>query len=157
MQNSTTHYSSHCIYELISKTPSIEDRFEGANVLTLHTYRCARGDYKEDILLDANENALAHPFAPLEELSPDLKQTLDLDHYLSPSLNRTKFFLTSLCGLPTPAHVFLSIGCVEAPHARLHGPLMQADPRHPVNVQDVGVLKVSLEFSNGEGEAGVKG
>ena len=30
------------------------------NILSLHPYRCARDDYSEGILLDANENALGH-------------------------------------------------------------------------------------------------
>ena len=30
------------------------------NILALHPYRCARDDYSEGILLDANENALGH-------------------------------------------------------------------------------------------------
>lgn len=30
------------------------------NILALHPYRCARDDYDQGILLDANENALGH-------------------------------------------------------------------------------------------------
>ncbi|TFK37782.1 hypothetical protein BDQ12DRAFT_607266 [Crucibulum laeve] len=104
--------------------------FEDANVLTFHTYRCARDDYKEGILLDAvqhcldaNDNALARPFPPLGELSPDIKQTPHLDHYPSPSLNCIKYFLTSLRGLPTPSHVFLSTGFIEAPPSASAWPL----------------------------------
>lgn len=34
------------------------------NILSLQPYRCARDDYDEGILLDANENALGHSLPP---------------------------------------------------------------------------------------------
>lgn len=35
-----------------------------SNILALLPYRCARDDYSEGILLDANENALGHALPP---------------------------------------------------------------------------------------------
>lgn len=35
-----------------------------SNILSLTPYRCARDDYSEGILLDANENALGHSLPP---------------------------------------------------------------------------------------------
>lgn len=34
------------------------------NILSLTPYRCARDDYSEGILLDANENAIGHSLPP---------------------------------------------------------------------------------------------
>ena len=39
------------------------------NILALHPYRCARDDYSEGILLDANENAVG-PGLSIEHFSP---------------------------------------------------------------------------------------
>lgn len=38
-----------------------------ANILSLEPYRCARDDYSEGILLDANENALGHALPPSQD------------------------------------------------------------------------------------------
>ena len=61
------------------------------NILSLHPYRCARDDYSEGILLDANENSLGHSIPyPIkqesqESLEPELEYTLDLDLHRYPS------------------------------------------------------------------------
>ena len=42
------------------------DRAIRPNILTLEPYRCARDDYDEGILLDANENAMGHSLSTSE-------------------------------------------------------------------------------------------
>ena len=38
-----------------------------SNILALQPYRCARDDYDEGILLDANENANGHSLPPAQD------------------------------------------------------------------------------------------
>jgi len=101
------------------------------NILALHPYRCARDDYKEGILLDANENALGHSIGvslnggATQDLSgtslpKDLLATLDLDlhRYPDPSHPQIKARIASLRGLTTATsqgedHVFLGVGSDE--------------------------------------------
>ncbi|TFK41588.1 pyridoxal phosphate-dependent transferase [Crucibulum laeve] len=150
------------------------------NILALHPYRCARDDYKEGILLDANENALGHSIARPsssshsnvpDELTPDLIQTLDLDlhRYPDPSHDDIKSRLASLRGLPNPAHVFLGVGsdevidllmrvCVAPEREKI----LITPPTYGMysvcaQVNDIGVVKVPLEFSGDAGEGGEKG
>ena len=42
------------------------DRIVRPNILTLEPYRCARDDYQDGVLLDANENALGAVVAPAD-------------------------------------------------------------------------------------------
>ena len=49
----------HCLgLEIMNGDSSgVAARLARKNILELHPYRCARDDYSEGILLDANENA----------------------------------------------------------------------------------------------------
>ena len=66
------------------------------NILALHPYRCARDDYSEGILLDANENALGHSIPSSSTLEPELEPTLalDLHRYPSPTQHPPGFSLS---------------------------------------------------------------
>lgn len=89
------------------------------NILALHPYRCARDDYSEGILLDANENALGHsivsqagsdsePHAAIEETL-----ALPLHRYPDPVHLPIKSRIASLRSLPAPENVFLGVGSDE--------------------------------------------
>ena len=112
------------------------------NILALAPYRCARDDYDQGILLDANENALGHalpaqngtavdspslslslPLASSDPpsslpLPPSLARTasfddLDLHRYPSPTHYDVKQRLCELRGVPSPHNFFLGVGSDE--------------------------------------------
>ncbi|KAL5514359.1 hypothetical protein ACEPAG_2447 [Sanghuangporus baumii] len=113
------------------------------NILALHPYRCARDDYQDGILLDANENALGHSIHPssrndssklnngsnanvvkdddaLQQTTPDIL-TLDLNRYPDPAQREIKSRIAHLRGLvdsstggtPKDDHIFLGVGSDE--------------------------------------------
>lgn len=107
------------------------------NILALHPYRCARDDYTEGILLDANENALGHAIAsssqksnnkangtitkPTEENGIDVDfEALDLHRYPDPAQRTIKTRIAALrslkhpnTGVPKDDFVFLGVGSDE--------------------------------------------
>ena len=89
------------------------------NILALHPYRCARDDYQEGILLDANENALGHSIPGGDSHLPsDFQSTLDLElnRYPDPSHPTIKARIANLRGLPKingAEHIFLGVGSDE--------------------------------------------
>ncbi|PWN88693.1 histidinol-phosphate aminotransferase [Acaromyces ingoldii] len=91
------------------------------NILSLKPYRCARDDYQEGILLDANENSLGHSVptgsaaaaASHGDASELLDHALPLHRYPDPSLYGIKPTLAKLRGLPSESHVFLGVGSDE--------------------------------------------
>ncbi|KNE54465.1 histidinol-phosphate transaminase [Allomyces macrogynus ATCC 38327] len=82
------------------------------NILKLKPYRCARDDYSEGILLDANENAFG-PSVPAAA-HHDLPDTL-LARYPDPYQRELKAQLADWRGLTRAAwdHVFLGVGSDE--------------------------------------------
>lgn len=79
------------------------------NILALQPYRCARDDYQEGVLLDANENALGTSIPPALN-----KHThLDLHRYPDPSLHGVRPRITELRGMPHSAFTFLGVGSDE--------------------------------------------
>ncbi|XP_006463940.1 hypothetical protein AGABI2DRAFT_225916 [Agaricus bisporus var. bisporus H97] len=147
------------------------------NILSLHPYRCARDDYSEGILLDANENALGHSIpkptsASREEgLTTDLVDTLDLDlhRYPDPSHPKIKSRIAALRGLPSTEYVFLGVGSDEVIDLLMRvcvvpgkEKIMITPPTYGMyavcaQVNDVGVVKVPLELNGVNGEGGDKG
>jgi histidinol-phosphate aminotransferase len=139
------------------------------NILALHPYRCARDDYKEGILLDANENALGHSIT--ESLDADLKSTLELDlhRYPDPSHDPIKARIAELRGLPGVDHVFLGVGSDEvidllmrvcvAPgkESVLITPPTYGMYAVSAQVNDLRVVKCPLELSGAHGEGGSAG
>ena len=141
------------------------------NILALHPYRCARDDYSEGILLDANENALGHSIPPSTTLEPELQGTLGLDlhRYPSPTHDDIKARLAELRGLPGTDHVFLGVGSDEVIDLLIRvcvapgtEKILITPPTYGMysvcaQVNDVGVVKVPLELSGDAGEGGEKG
>lgn len=99
------------------------------NILSLQPYRCARDDYQEGILLDANENSLGHAL-PSGSSLPHTNDTSDkaastpingtgsndplsLHRYPDPSLFGVKSKLRELRNLPSDDYVFLGVGSDE--------------------------------------------
>lgn len=74
------------------------------NILSLKPYRSARDDFKEGILLDANEN----PFSPQTEL-----KAADLNRYPDPHQTELRKMIADKRGL-SPLQVFLGNGSDEA-------------------------------------------
>ncbi|KAJ2926797.1 hypothetical protein H1R20_g10310, partial [Candolleomyces eurysporus] len=113
-----------------NQPPSYPEHFDvesviRPNILALHPYRCARDDYSEGILLDANENALGHSIVqssngPTSEessssITPGIKDTLSLPlhRYPDPVHLPIKERIASLRSLPSPENVFLGVGSDE--------------------------------------------
>ncbi|KAI0747080.1 histidinol-phosphate aminotransferase [Daedaleopsis nitida] len=141
------------------------------NILALHPYRCARDDYSEGILLDANENALGHSIPSSSKLEPEVEPTLSLDlhRYPSPTHDPIKARLSALRGLPGTDHVFLGVGSDEVIDLLIRvcvapgtEKILITPPTYGMysvcaQVNDVGVVKVPLELSGDGGEGGEKG
>ena len=150
------------------------------NILALHPYRCARDDYKEGILLDANENALGHsiPSNTIEDdsqLPSDLQSILDLDlnRYPDPSHPSIKARIAALRGLPESNgidHIFLGVGSDEVIDLLMRifvvpggeEKILTTPPTYGMyavcaQVNDVGIIKVPLELSGDKGEGGENG
>jgi len=150
------------------------------NILALHPYRCARDDYSEGILLDANENAMGHsiskpggqqPHSNTSNTSDNLADTLDLDlhRYPDPSHPEIKSRIADLRKLPSPNYVFLGVGSdeiidlvvrvcvVPGKEKMLITPPTYGMYAVTAQVNDAGVVKVPLELSGENGEGGDKG
>lgn len=92
------------------------------NVLSLQPYRCARDDYDEGILLDANENALGPASLPSNSLDP-YDNAMELERYPCPYQRSVKQLLCDYrngqaMGLGgggiQPENVFCGVGSDEA-------------------------------------------
>lgn len=158
-----------------SSTPTLPPHFNienviRPNILALHPYRCARDDYQDGILLDANENALGHSI-PNGISDSGLQSTLELDlhRYPDPSHDLIKSRLAELRGLPGPRNVFLGVGSDEVIDLLMR--VCVAPEREKIiitpptygmykvcaQVNDVGIVKCDLELSGEQGEGGEKG
>jgi len=145
------------------------------NILSLHPYRCARDDYSEGILLDANENALGHSIKSSSQsdstLEPSLDHTLDLNlhRYPSPTHDPIKNRIVQLRGLPGPEYVFLGVGSDEVIDLLMRvcvvpgkEKILTTPPTYGMyavcaQVNDLEVVKVSLELGGTAGEGGESG
>jgi len=153
------------------------------NILRLQPYRCARDDYNQGILLDANENAMGHSISipghqlpnkmsnSSDSLPADLAGTLDLDlhRYPDPSHPKIKSRIADLRRLPSPDYVFLGVGSDEIIDLVVRvcvGPgkekILITPPTYGMyavtaQVNDAGVVKVPLELSGEDGEGGDNG
>ena len=141
------------------------------NILALHPYRCARDDYADGLLLDANENALGHSIPLSTKLEPEIQSTLGLDlhRYPSPTHDPIKTRLAELRGLPGTDYVFLGVGSDEVIDLLIRvcvapgtEKILTTPPTYGMyavcaQVNDVGVVKVPLVLSGDEGEGGEKG
>jgi histidinol-phosphate aminotransferase len=142
------------------------------NILALHPYRCARDDYSEGILLDANENSLGHSIQPQKTTRAELDEIegLDLHRYPSPSHEPIKSKIAHIRNLPGPAHVFLGVGSDEVIDLLIRiivkpggeEKILITPPTYGMysvcaQINDVGVVKVPLELESTHGEGGESG
>jgi histidinol-phosphate aminotransferase len=148
------------------------------NILSLHPYRCARDDYSEGILLDANENALGHSILSTSQskdasstIDKELEHTLDLDlhRYPSPTHEPIKARIAEIRSLPGTEYVFLGVGSDEVIDLLMRvcvapgkEKILITPPTYGMyavcaQVNDVGVVKVPLELDGGKGEGGEQG
>ena len=143
------------------------------NILALHPYRCARDDYSEGILLDANENSLGHSIHPDQTAKGtelDGIERLDLHRYPSPSHEPIKSRIAEIRNLPGPEHVFLGVGSDEVVDLLIRiivkpggqEKILITPPTYGMysvcaQINDVGVVKVPLELEPTHGEGGDNG
>ena len=144
------------------------------NILSLQPYRCARDDYQDGILLDANENALGHSITATggeNDVPEDLENVLDLNlhRYPDPSHPEIKRRVANLRGVTGPDHVFLGVGSDEVIDLIIRvcvvpgkEKILITPPTYGMysvcaQVNDVGVVKVPLVTDNSQGEGGSKG
>lgn len=178
--------SSHS-RRLISTTPAIRsmpaDHFSleqliRPNILALHPYRCARDDYQNGILLDANENSYGHSIVSAkkksinlstngtedqEELNPLVAEHLDtpLHRYPDPSHPQIKTTYAKLRGVSGPENVFLGVGsdevidllfrvsCIPGKDKVLVCPPTYGMYSVCAQINDVGVVKIPQDTTNG--------
>ncbi|KAJ7033105.1 pyridoxal phosphate-dependent transferase [Mycena alexandri] len=138
------------------------------NILALHPYRCARDDYQEGILLDANENALGHSITRLEGQDDSIFD-LDLHRYPDPAQNLIKKRIASLRSLSGVDHVFLGVGSDEIIDLLMRvcvapgkEKILTTPPTYGMygvcaQINDIAVVKCPLELTGAAGEGGEAG
>jgi hypothetical protein len=99
---------------IMSSSNGIAARLARKNILELQPYRCARDDYSEGVLLDANENAFGPTSLPTKNLDPyDNANTLE--RYPDPYQTPLKELVSKYRGHGlTPANLFVGVGSDEA-------------------------------------------
>jgi histidinol-phosphate aminotransferase len=122
------------------------------NILGLKPYRCARDDYSEGILLDANENTHG----------PALTEYQPLERYPDPHQEELKSALCKFRDIPNPSHFFLGVGsdeCIDMAIRVFVTPgkekILITPPTYGMysvsaQINDVGVVKVPLLVDQGE-------
>jgi len=131
------------------------------NILSLHPYRCARDDYQEGILLDANENALGHSVKSEANSGDSGVLDLDLHRYPDPTQIEIKKRIVELRGLQGAEQVFLGVGSDEVIDLLMRvcvapgkEKIMTTPPTYGMyavsaQVNDVGVVKAPLDVEGG--------
>ena len=111
----TTNEHTMTTEEKKSETvPGIAATIARKNILELQPYRCARDDYSDGVLLDANENAFGPTSLPTKNLDPyDNANTLE--RYPDPYQIPLKELYAKYRGHGlTPANIFVGVGSDEA-------------------------------------------
>ncbi|KAG7089763.1 hypothetical protein E1B28_011417 [Marasmius oreades] len=141
------------------------------NILALHPYRCARDDYTEGILLDANENALG-PSISKSTLDEEDQETnpQNLHRYPDPSHDSIKDRIRSLRSVSGVDHIFLGVGSDEVIDLLMRvcvtpggqEKILITPPTYGMyavcaQVNDVGIVKVALDLTGEQGEGGSNG
>ncbi|RUS33159.1 pyridoxal phosphate-dependent transferase [Jimgerdemannia flammicorona] len=133
--------------------PFILENVVRPNILALKPYRCARDDYSEGILLDANENAYG-PSLPSSEGG-------SLNRYPDPTQRLVKEKLVALRSLRGAENLFLGVGsdevidllirifCVPAKDSVLITPPTYGMYTVSAQINDVKVSKVNLDVEEG--------
>ena len=127
------------------------------NILSLQPYRCARDDYDQGILLDANENSLGPTSLPTDSLSSDKNNHLVLERYPCPFQTTLKEAYAKYRGHGIePKNIFVGVGSDEAIDllfrifcAPGQDSVMTTPPTYGMykvcaNVNDVNIVTVSL-------------
>ncbi|KAF7348550.1 Aminotran-1-2 domain-containing protein [Mycena venus] len=129
------------------------------NILALHPYRCARDDYQDGILLDANENALGHSITRSGS-SDDSIFDLDLHRYPDPAQNAIKERVD---------HIFLGVGSDEIIDLLMRvcvapgkDKILITPPTYGMysvcaQINDIAAVKCPLELTGAAGEGGESG
>ena len=95
-------------------TPGIAARIARKNILELQPYRCARDDYSDGVLLDANENAYGPTSLPTNSLDPYDNHNV-LERYPDPyQINLKELYAKYRGHGITPANIFVGVGSDEA-------------------------------------------
>ncbi|EGF83239.1 hypothetical protein BATDEDRAFT_3086, partial [Batrachochytrium dendrobatidis JAM81] len=90
------------------------------NIYALLPYRCARDDYKEGILLDANENSFGPALASRNDFQAPAasgalgNSDVHLERYPDPHQHDIKKLLCGLRGIPSTDYFFLGVGSDES-------------------------------------------
>jgi histidinol-phosphate aminotransferase len=123
------------------------------NILALKPYRCARDDYSDGVLLDANENAYG-PATTTEHKG-------ELNRYPDPYQSQVKERILKLRGLKSTRNLFLGVGsdevidlliriaCVPAKDKILITPPTYGMYSVCAQINDVQVVKSLLNVENG--------
>eukprot|EP00752_Nemacystus_decipiens_P003177 g2940.t1 len=82
-----------------------------SNIRDLTPYRCARDDYSEGVLLDANENSFGPGIAPTQ--GNVSLEGLSLNRYPDPKQMEVKALLAEMRGV-RPEQIFVGVGSDEA-------------------------------------------
>ncbi|ODQ64751.1 histidinol-phosphate aminotransferase [Nadsonia fulvescens var. elongata DSM 6958] len=140
------------------------------NILALEPYRCARDDYTDGVLLDANEN----PYGPALHNLHSQEKSSELNRYPDPHQQPVKQLLCNFRNqerigealeVPelTPANLFFGVGSDEAIDAIIRcfctpgkDKLLTCPPTYGMygvsaQINDVEVVKVNLEVSSDKG------
>jgi histidinol-phosphate aminotransferase len=95
-------------------TEGIAAKIARKNILELQPYRCARDDYSDGVLLDANENAFGPTSLPTKNLDP-YDNSNSLERYPDPYQTALKELYAKYRGHGlTPANIFVGVGSDEA-------------------------------------------
>ncbi|KAI8926728.1 pyridoxal phosphate-dependent transferase [Entophlyctis helioformis] len=137
------------------------------NILALKPYRCARDDYSEGILLDANENsygpalAASGEFAAPRTLGDLAYSDVHLERYPDPHQLSIKQQLVAMRHIPSTDNVFLGVGSDESIDLAIRvfcrpavDKILICPPTYGMysvsaQVNDVEVVKVPLDVAGG--------
>ncbi|EGZ28465.1 hypothetical protein PHYSODRAFT_349166 [Phytophthora sojae] len=134
------------------------ERLIRPNILALTPYRCARDDYDQGILLDANENSLGPPLQGHETL-----QAMELERYPCPYQPELKKVITDYRNKNSTekigqANTFLGVGSDEAIDLIIRvactprvDNILITPPTYGMysvcaNIHDVGIVSVPLQI-----------
>eukprot|EP00644_Phytophthora_capsici_P000185 jgi/Phyca11/503623/fgenesh2_kg.PHYCAscaffold_4_\ len=144
------------------QTPAEEldevERLIRPNILALTPYRCARDDYDQGILLDANENSLGPPLQGHKQL-----QAMELERYPCPYQPELKKAITDFRNQNSiekisQANTFLGVGSDEAIDLIIRvactprvDNILITPPTYGMysvcaNIHDVGIVSVPLQI-----------
>lgn len=139
-----------------AKVAGIAAKIARQNILELQPYRCARDDYSEGVLLDANENAFGPTSLPSKNLDP-YDNSNSLERYPDPYQIPLKEVYAKYRGHGlTPANIFVGVGSDEAIDLLMrifcrpaHDEIMITPPTYGMykvcaKVNDVGINSVPL-------------